>query len=160
MRMATTASKMSSYVAVYSTIVNITKCLKTVLPNIQFKEVSPGNLFQVYIISVYAWVAIKLMQLKVAQPTVKLHPTACCINMYLVSWHTNCTKKFDAAFATVLHPVFRCVWWQTHRLYVMMWFLCAKYRVNVFIDCLYDSTGIKKLKPGPCDMPCSSIHSL
>ena len=54
MRMATTASKMSSCVAVYSTVVNITKCLKTVLPNIQFQEVSPGNLFQAYIMSIYA----------------------------------------------------------------------------------------------------------
>jgi Na+/H+-dicarboxylate symporter len=144
MRMATTASKMSSYVAVYSTIVNITKCLKTVLPNIQFQEVSPGNLFQVYMISVYAWVAIKLVQLKVKQPTVKIHPTAFCIEMYLVSWHTNCMKKLNAAFAAVLRVLFRFVWWEVHRPYIMVWLLFAQHKVRVIRDCLYDSTRINK----------------
>lgn len=42
MRMATKEVK---YVAVYSKILELTKCLKTVLPNIEFQEVSPGNLF-------------------------------------------------------------------------------------------------------------------
>jgi hypothetical protein len=45
MRMATSEQEMLSYVAVYSNISEITKCLKTILPNIPFKEVPPGNLF-------------------------------------------------------------------------------------------------------------------
>jgi hypothetical protein len=47
--MATTEEEMSSYVAVYSNIPELTKCLETILPNIPFQEVTPGKLLLIYI---------------------------------------------------------------------------------------------------------------
>lgn len=46
--MATTEEEKSYYVAVYSNIPKLTKCLETIVPNILFQEVSPGNILFIY----------------------------------------------------------------------------------------------------------------